>query len=128
MRVVLLGRTVNRAIVRNGWLANGTDPKTLQGEAFRIRLGYEQVIENQDLRLLRGALADGLSQGRGLTRQAVAYARDAFARDEQPRLQPGGEVEKGAREVAAVLRRPEVVEELAEFDRRIDEKLGHRQT
>ena len=128
MRIVLLGRTVNRAIVRNGWLANGTDTKALQGEAFRIRHAYEQVIEYQDLRLLRGALSDGLSQGRGLTRQAVTYARDAFARDKGSRLEPGGEVEKSAQDVAAALRRPEVVEELAEFDRRIDEKLGHRQT
>jgi hypothetical protein len=123
MRVVLLGRTVHRAISQ-GRLANGTDPAALSAEARRIRAAYEKAIANQDFRLLRGALTDGLSQGRSLTRSAVSYARDAFARDEEPSVKPGGEVEARAKEVADVLRRPDVVEELAEFDRRVDEQLG----
>jgi hypothetical protein len=123
LRVVLLGRTVHRALGQ-GRLANGTDEKALGAEALRIRRAYDEAVQYQDFRLLRGALTDGLSQGRGLTRQAVRFARDAFARDREPDLEPGGQVEETAREVAAVLRRPDVVEELAGFDRRVDEQLG----
>jgi hypothetical protein len=123
MRVLLLGRAVHRA-VSQGRLADGTDPKALEAEAARIRRAYDDAIKYQDFRLLRGALTDGLSQGRGLTRHAVAYARDAFAHGKEPTAEPGGEVEASAQKVAAALRRPDVVEELAEFDRRMDEKLG----
>jgi hypothetical protein len=123
MRVVLLGRTVHRAISQ-GRLADGTDPAALSAEARRIRVAYDKAIANQDFRLLRGALADGLSQGRSLTRSAVSYARDAFGRDREPTARPGGEVESRAKAVADALRRPDVVEELAGFDRRVDEELG----
>jgi hypothetical protein len=122
MRVVLLGRTVHRAI-ELGRLDGDGQP--LQEDAIAVRRAYDDAIENQDLRLLRGALADGLSQGRSLTRAAVAYARTQFAKDgSKPAMQPGGEVERSAREVESVLRRPDVVEELEKFDARIDALLG----
>lgn len=122
MRVVLLGRTVHRAI-ELGRLDGDGQP--LHEDAVAVRRAYDDAIENQDLRLLRGALADGLSQGRSLTRAAVSYARTQFAKDgEKPGLRPGGEVERSAREVESVLRRPDVVEELERFDARIDALLG----
>jgi hypothetical protein len=122
MRVVLLGRTVHRAI-ELGRLDGDGQP--LREDAIAVRRAYDDAIENQDLRLLRGALADGLSQGRSLTRAAVAYARTQFAKDgSKPAMQPGGEVERSAREVESVLRRPDVVEELEKFDARIDALLG----
>jgi hypothetical protein len=124
MRVVLLGRTVHRAI-ELGRLDGDGEP--LGEDAVAVRAAYDDAVRNQDLRLLRGALADGLSQGRSLTRAAVAYAREQFGKDgEKPGLRPGGEVEKSAHEVASVLRRPDVVEELEQFDARIDAALASR--
>jgi hypothetical protein len=123
MRVVLIGRTVHRALER-GRLANGSDEAALRAEAEALREAYEAAIKNQDFRMLRGAVADGLSQRRRLTRVAVAYARDAFARDEQSRTKPGGEVEETAEKVEELLQRPDVVEQIEEFDRRVDERLA----
>jgi hypothetical protein len=125
MRVVLLGRTAHRVLAQ-GRLPNGASPEELRAEAAAVRQAYEEAAKYQDFRLLRGALADGLSQGRGLTRAAVAFARDSFARDERPDLHPGGRVQEGAEQVEAALQRPDVVEQLEEFDRRFDEKLAVR--
>ena len=126
MRVVLLGRTVHRAI-ECGRLDGDGAP--LHEDAVAVRAAYDDAIRNQDLRLLRGALADGLSQGRGLTRAAVGYARAQFAGGgHKPGLQPGGEVQRSAVHVESVLRRPDVVEELEQFDARVDARLAsHRQ-
>jgi hypothetical protein len=122
LRVVLLGRTVHRAI-EQGRLDGDGEP--LREDAIAVRRAYDDAIEYQDLRLLRGALADGLSQGRSLTRAAVAYARTQFAKDsEKPGMRPGGEVERSAEKVESVLRRPDVVEELEKFDARIDAVLA----
>jgi hypothetical protein len=122
MRVVLLGRTVHRAIELGRLDGDGMP---LQADAVAVRRAYDDAIANQDLRLLRGAVADGLSHGRSLTRAAVAYAREQFGKDDaKPGLKPGGEVEKGAREVEAALRRPDVVEELEKFDARVDAMLA----
>ena len=124
MRVVLLGRTVHRALAQ-GRLANDATAPALRSEAEAIRDAYDAAVKNQDFRLLRSALGDGLSHGRGLTRAAVSYARGAFARDDEPKLKPGGEVERGAERIEAALRRPEVVEQLEEFDHRVDERLAN---
>jgi len=126
MRVVLLGRTVHRAIECGRLDGDGTP---LLEDAVAVRAAYDDAIRNQDLRLLRGALADGLSQGRGLTRAAVAYARSQFGKDgEKPGLRPGGQVQRSAEQVESVMRRPDVVEELEQFDARVDARLAsHRQ-
>ena len=123
MRVVLIGRTVHRALAQ-GRLPDGADPEALHDEAEAIRAAYESAVKYQDFRLLRSALADGLSQGRGLTRAAVSFARDSFARDRRPKLEPDSRVQEGAKSVEAALQRPDVNEQLEEFDRRVDEKLG----
>jgi hypothetical protein len=122
MRVVLIGRTVHRTL-EQGRLPDGASADALRKDAETIRAAYEAAVKYQDFRLLRGALADGLSQGRGLTRAAVGFARDTFARDERPDLKPDDKVREGAEQVEAVLQRPDVVEELEQFDRRFDEKL-----
>ena len=123
MSIVLLGRTVHRASSRAGW--NG-DGKSLRADAVAVRRGVRGSGENQDLRLLRGALGDGLSQGRSLTRAAVAYARELFGKDERARAPARRRVERGAEKIEAVLRRPDIVEELEKFDGRVDEKLAAR--
>ncbi len=85
----------------------------------------EAVPREMDLRLLRGALADGLSEVRGLSRTLIRYARDRFRRDSTAGpLDPGGAVGDGADTIAATLRRPEIVRGLAEFDRRFDARLA----
>jgi hypothetical protein len=123
MRVVLLGRSVHRVLARGG-LADDAGEKRLEQEAQAVRAAYDDAVKYQDFRMLRGALSDGLSQGRGLTRAAVRYARDAFAREDQPKLEPGAEVQRGAERVEELLQRPDVVEQLEEFDRRFDERLA----
>jgi hypothetical protein len=126
MRVVLLGRTVHRAIECGRLDGDGTP---LHEDAVAVRAAYDDAIRNQDLRLLRGALADGLSQGRGLTRAAVSVrARPVRRRrrEARPAARRRGPAER--RQVESVLRRPDVVEELEQFDARVDARLAsHRQ-
>ena len=149
MRVLLLCRTVHRALAQ-GRLA-GADRQVLQLEAVRIRAAYDLALEGMDLRLLSGALADGLSQGKGLTSAAVAFARKTFGRDgfalldveadddkkddvdghqpeerEEASLNPGGAVGEGAAQVEEVLRRPEIARLLADFDAHVESSLPPR--
>jgi hypothetical protein len=128
MHVLLLARTVYR-VLGQGRLSGsekptGAEKKALRREAVPIRIAFDQALDGMDLRLLTGALADGLSQGKGLTSAAVSYARKTFGRDDaDPALDPGGEVGQGAEQVEAVLRRPEIARLLAEFDARFDARL-----
>jgi hypothetical protein len=123
MQVLLLSRTVHRCLGQ-GRLA-GSDKKALRREAVQIRIAFDQALDGMDLRLLTGALADGLSQGKGLTRAAVGYARRGLGRDgTEPDLQPGGEVGEGAERVEEVLRRPEITRLMQEFDARFDARLA----
>lgn len=123
MRVVLLARTVDRRLAL-GELADGTDADRLAGAARAVRAAVEEALDGMDLRLLTAALADGLSQGRGLTAAAVAYARRSFTEpDTEPDTEPAGAVGDGARAVTEVLRRPEIARLLADFDARVDGAL-----
>lgn len=122
MRVLLLARTVDRRLDR-GELAD-TDPGRLAAQARDIRRAVDQAMDGMDLRMLTAALADGLSQGRGLSSAAVGYARRWFTRPgTEPDLQPGGEVTEGAQRVTEVLRRPEIARLLESFDRQVDTAL-----
>lgn len=140
MQVLLLARTVHRSLGQ-GRLAGppkltgsdkltasdkptGSDKKALRAEAAQIRTAFDRALDELDLRLLTGALADGLSQGKGLTQAAVGYARRGLGRaGTEPDLQPGGEVGEGAERVEEVLRRPEIARLLEEFDTRVDAHL-----
>jgi hypothetical protein len=127
MHVLLLSRAVHRSLGQGR--LSGSDKKALRSEAVQIRIAFDQALEGMDLRLLTGALADGLSQGKGLTSAAVSYARKIYARrasgrdDANATLDPGGEVAKGAKRVQDVLDRPEIARLLAEFDARFDSRL-----
>jgi hypothetical protein len=133
MHVLLLGRTVHRSLAQ-GRLAtpagktgelSKADTKALRQEAVRIRAAYDDAIHGMDLRLLTGALADGLSQGKGLTAAAVGFARKTFGRDDDAGdLNPGGEVGAGAERVEEVLRRPEITRLLLEFDETFESSLS----
>jgi hypothetical protein len=123
MRVLLLARTVDRRLDRGE--LTGTDPDRLAAEARRIRRAVDTALDGMDLRMLTAALADGLSQGRGLSSAAVAYTRRWFARPgTEPDLQPDGEVADGAQRVAEVLRRPEIAQLLERFDAQVDAALA----
>src|SRR3954454_17835037 len=63
MTVLLLARTVHRCLAE-GRLA-GADPERLRAEAVQIRGAFDTALDGMDLKLLTGALSDGLSQGRG---------------------------------------------------------------
>jgi len=130
MQVLVLARTVHRCLGQ-GRLA-GSDPKELRPAAAQIRTAFDRTISGLDLRLLTGALADALSQGKGLTVAAVGYARKAFSQDGAdpalgPALDPSGELGRGAERVEEVLQRPEISRLLAEFDARFDLQLSERQ-
>ncbi len=134
MTALLLSRTVHRCLVQ-GRLA-GQDKDQLRAEAGQIRAAFDQALDGMDLRLFTGALSDGLSQGRGLTTAAVAYARKNFGRKdagshdqegEGTELSPGGAVGEGAAQVQEVLRRPEIARLLTEFDARFDAVLAKSQ-
>jgi hypothetical protein len=128
MQVLLLARTTHRCLAQ-GRLA-GEDPKALRAEALLIRRSFDTAVEGMDLRLLTGALADGLSHGMGLKAAAVDYALHAFGREhadpsqDAGGLDPGGPVGQGAERVEEVLRRPEIAELLTELDARFDANLA----
>ena len=133
MHVLLLGRTVHRSLAQGRLTAPGptgelskADTQALRREAVLIRAAYDDAIHGMDLRLLTGALADGLSQGRGLTAAAVGFARKTFGRDgdAEAGLNPGGEVGAGAERVEEVLRRPEITRLLIEFDETFESSLA----
>jgi hypothetical protein len=128
MTVVLLARTVHRCLVE-GRLADA-DQDRLRAEAVQIRAAFDRALDGMDLRLFTGALSDGLSQGRGLTSAAVAYARKTFGRsdgDSQSagELAPGGAVGAGAEQIEQVMRRPEIARLISEFDATFDAELAH---
>lgn len=120
LRVVLLGRAVDRRLDR-GELTGTDEERTAR--ARELRRAVEQAIDGMDLRVLTAALADGLSQGKDLTKQAVAYARRLIRRGDEASLPVEGEVGAGAERVTEVLRRPEITRILEDFDARVDEAL-----
>jgi hypothetical protein len=123
MRVLLIARTVDRRLAR-GELADA-DPAVLADQARRIRAAYDAANRHMDLQLLRSALADVLSQGKGLTVAAVRYARRGFGRKgAEPTLEPDGEVGAGAQQVSQVLHRPEIVRLMERFDEKVDAALA----
>ena len=124
MVLLLLARTVDRRLDR-GDLAADADPDRLAAQARDIRQAVDRALDGMDLRMLSAGLRDGLSQGRGLSAAAVAYARRWFVkRGTEPDLQPGGEVSAGARRIADVLRQPEVAQLLDRFDEQVDGALA----
>jgi hypothetical protein len=154
MQVMLLARTTHRCLERGllpdpdpaapagfslgGRLAARAGRKagkeSVQAESARIRRAFDTAVAGMDLSLLAGALADALSQGKGLSAAAVAYASRAFTRPVEPgeddavgRVtvpRPGAAVEEGAERVERVWSSPEVARLLREFDARFDAALA----
>lgn len=123
MRVVLLGRTVERRLEQGELSA----PERVPDEARAVRRALDEAIEGVDLRLLTAALADGLSQSRGLTAAAIAFARRRFSTaDPDAALEPDGPMAEGAQRVTEVLRRPEVRQLLDRVDAQVDARLAGR--
>jgi hypothetical protein len=114
---------VDRRLDR-GDLPADAAPDRLAAQATDIRRAVDQAMDGMDLRMLTAALADGLSQGRGLSTAAVRYARRWFTKPgTEPDLLPGGEVSAGAQRVTEVLRRPEIAQLLDRFDAQVDAAL-----
>lgn len=126
-RVLLLGRATHRRLAL-GELA-GDDRSALQHEAAQLRTAFDVVVDEMDLQLLRGAVADGLGEVKDLTGAVVEYARGRFGSskgDDEAVPAPEGAVAEGAEKVEQALERPEIVRLLAEFDRRMDQQLAAR--
>ncbi|MFC6851493.1 hypothetical protein [Aquipuribacter hungaricus] len=125
-RVLLLGRATHRRLAL-GELAGPAGDQLTQ-EATEVRAAYEKVVDEMDLRLLRGAVSDGLGQVKDLTGSVLSFARRRFTRSsedaEAAAQAPEGAVAEGAEQVQQALDRPEVVRLLEEFDRRMDERLA----
>lgn len=122
-RVLLMGRATHRRLAL-GELST-TDRDELRQESVRVRAAAEAVVDEMDLRLLLGSVSDALSQVTDLTGAVVAYARERFGSDSADESAPApGPVVAGAVEVERALEQPEVVRLLAEFDRRMDQRLA----
>ena len=120
MRVVLLARTVERRL-EHGELR---DRDRLPDQSRALRRAVDEAIDGMDLRLLTAALADGLSQTRGLSASAVAFARRRAQADPEVQVDPDGPIADGAQRVTEVLRRPEITSLLERFDREVDGRLS----
>ncbi len=119
MRLVLLARTLDRQLDRGAF----GDAAQVTEQAKALRGATDEAIAGMDLRLLTAALADALSQGRGLGGAAVAFARSRFADEDDDgdvQLAPDEPVTQSAQHVAETLRRPEVAKKLEEFDAKVD--------
>lgn len=122
-RVLALAHATDRVLAAGGLAGGDTD--ALRGEARRVRRAFDSALGGMDLRLIQGALADTLSGVRGLSESLIAYARDRFDRDRRSgSLDPGGPIGEGVSRVQEALRRPEVRRQIAQFDRRFDQKLA----
>ncbi len=129
-RVLLVGRATHRRLAL-GELAS-PDHRVLTTEAARVREAFETVVDEMDLHLLRGAVSDALDGVKDLSAAVAEYARERFGTEGTERDSDGtgtgtpepGPVAAGADQVEEVLARPEVVRLLAEFDRRMDQRLG----
>ncbi len=123
MRVVLLARTVDRRLDRGELSSSDRLPE----EARALRPAVEEAIEGMDLRLLPAGLGDGLSQSRGLSAAAIAFARGRFTDDDpDTSVEPDGPMAEGAQRVTEVLRRPEIAQLLDRFDAQVDTRLAAR--
>lgn len=121
MRVILLARTVERRLEQGAL----TDPARVPDEARALRAAVDTAIDGMDLRMLTAGLADGLSQGRGLTAAAVTFARRRFTKaDPDDTLDTPEPVAEGAERVTEVLRRPEITQLLDRFDTQVDTALS----
>lgn len=121
MRVVLLARSLERLLERGELVT----PEALPDRARTLRRAVDRAIDGMDLRLLTAGLADGLSQGRGLTTAAVEFARKRVGQDDpEATVDPDGALAEGAERVTEVLRRPEVAQLLQRFDAQVDAGLG----
>jgi len=119
MRMVLLGRTLNRYLHKEGFAIEERNVRAL-------RQSFDQAFKRMDFHLIRAAMADALSSVSGLKSAAVAMARwTAVTKnaDEQG-FQTEASVQSGAQKVQAVLDRPETLQLFAEFDRRFDNLIG----
>jgi hypothetical protein len=122
-RVVLLARTVDRRLER-GELSS---PDRVPDEARALRQAVDGALSGMDLQLLTAALADGLSNSRGLTTAAVGFARRRLpAGDPDADLDADGPLTEGADRVTEVLRRPEITSLLERFDGQVDDRLADR--
>ncbi len=123
MRVVLLARTVDRRL-EQGELRS---PDRVTDDARALRRAVDDAIDGMDLRLLTAGLADVLSQTRGLSTAAVAYARRRSTRAEPDAgLEPDAPLAEGAERVTEVLRRPEIASLLDRFDSQVDSRMPAR--
>ncbi|MGF1663096.1 MAG: hypothetical protein ACFCVG_11635 [Kineosporiaceae bacterium] len=122
-RVLALAHTTDRVLARGG--LSSDDPQELRREAREVRAAFDAVLREMDLRLLRGVLGDALSGVRGLSEAVIAYGRDRFDSDRRSgTLDAPGPMAEAVARVQAALRRPEVRRQVAEFDARLDARLG----
>lgn len=135
MTVLLLGRSVHRALQAGHLAGPGTPPgaeltkaqeAALQAEAAQVRRAFDAAVDGMDLRLLSGAVSDALAQGGLLTRSATEYAGRLLRRDraDDDELPAEGAVSAGADRLQQTLRSPEVARLLADFDRAFDAALA----
>lgn len=124
-RVLLLARTTDRCL-SNGLLKD-SDEQTQKLEATRVRAAFDLAFSSVNLKMFSAAIADALSQVKGLAKAAMRYAQKVFGqrRDaDATNLEADPAIEEGAKKVEEVLARPEIIAFLEEFDAKFDEALA----
>jgi hypothetical protein len=127
--VLLLGRSVYRALAAGRMQDGHRHRQGLRAEAEQVRRAYDSAIGGMDLRLATGVVRDALAQGQPMTRAAVDLGRRFLRHEPVPdELHPGDPVVDGAIRVQQALRRPELRRLIADFDARFDARLSSRRS
>jgi len=112
----LLGRAVWRAL--HAGALQGDDPDALKAEATILRTAFDASIEGLDLTVLSAALGGVMDQVKGMSNQALAFARQLAGLEEGDHATPAPEgVDDPLGEALAT---GEVQGALAAFDARFD--------
>ncbi|NND97742.1 MAG: hypothetical protein HKN47_10485 [Pirellulaceae bacterium] len=115
-RTVLLGRTLERSLREPNW-------DLTSEHAERMRHAFDTAFHRMDFRVARAAMSDALSSASGWKTAAIASAKRIVDRpDEIPsEMVVESAVDDSAKNIEAVLERPEFLALFDEFDRRFDE-------
>lgn len=127
MRTVLIGRTLDRCLRRGVFSSDGSSEDWTR-QARRVRDAFEVAFDDIDWRAVKSLMGDTMVQVKHFKAQTVDKTRQVFGRDDvdpdrldDSPLRNDAAVASGATKVETMLQKPEILELMADFDRRFDE-------